>query len=781
MWGKDNYPGNMNDISLEDRVLQLVYAPDYRPTKPRGLRQLLKLSEDDNAALRRTIKRLVRTGRLGYASNHLVVPIDQVPKGDPHLVEGTFRIASAGYGFLRPLGEHRDKFDEDIFIPAKYVGTAMSGDTVRVRVRRGREGRFEGMILEIVERQKRQFPGTYLIREGKSLVWLDGAQQSWPIQVGDVRGLPLKEGDKVIVELVRYPSSDTPGEGVIMEVLGNSRNPAVDTIAVIRQFGLNEAFPEEVVEQARQISDRYAEMPREHRRDLTQVPTLTIDPVDARDFDDAISLSKNEKGHWELLVHIADVSQFVPEGTPLDEEAKMRATSVYLPDRVLPMLPELISNHLASLQPDRERLAKTVLMEYTPDGMLVHWEVFNSIIKNAHRFHYEQVDQFLADPQAFVDKLAPEIHRTLLDMHTLAMMLRRDRNDGGAIELTLPEIKIDLDKNGKVKGAHLVEYTDSHKVIEEFMLAANQTVAMWLDDLDLPFLRRVHAPPKRIKLRRLTQFVRSLGVDCEDMEDRFEIQRIVKEVHGSSKEYAINFAILKSLSKAIYQPEHERHYALNMTHYCHFTSPIRRYPDLVVHRVVQKILEIEQANDSLRWKKGDAALSGTTLPYPVLVHLGYHCSDMEQNAEAAERELTKVKLLNFMSKRIGEVLHGAIVTVRDEGFVVQANEIPVEGWIDVRSLPQDRYRYDNDTHSLEGHRLGNRYKLGDPVVVRVEEVDLVQRQLTWSLVQHTEDRSHMRKRERTERSPRSARSHRSKKSNPRSHKKGPRRESKKRR
>ncbi len=285
----------------------------------------------------------------------------------------------------------------------------MDSDIVKVRLRTGRRGGGQdGEVIEVLQRARRQFSGSYDVRDGTSIVHLDGVTVGSPVEVGDVRGLPVEPGDKVVVELVKFPDGAQVGEGVIMEVLGSSKNPAVDTLAVMHQFGLIDQFPDEVIEQARAQADAFVEgqIPAD-RRDLTKVPTLTIDPFDARDFDDAISLSRNDKGNWELMVHIADVSHFVPVGSPLDAEAKRRATSVYLPDRVIPMLPELISNHLASLQPDRIRFTKTALMEMTDSGTLVHWEVFNSAIHNQQRLNYEQVDQYLADAEPWRERLKP--------------------------------------------------------------------------------------------------------------------------------------------------------------------------------------------------------------------------------------------------------------------------------------------------------------------------------------------------------------------------------------
>lgn len=703
---------------LEQRILDFVYHPNYQPLKPKAIHKALGLAPDVYPGVRKAVKQLVLQGKLAYGGNHLVVPPELVT-GDPKLTRGTFRQAAAGFGFVRPVPTGTLGAVDDIFIPASATASAMEGDLVQVRVRSGRRGT-EGAIVEILKRARRQFAGTFTTHKGQSVVWLDGVNLGAPIDVGDVRGLPLENGDKVVVELVRFPEADDHGEGVIMEVLGSSKNPAVDTLAVMRQYGLQETFPEEVIEQARQEADRFVEghIPA-GRRDLTSTPTLTIDPHDARDFDDAISLSRNEKGNWELLVHIADVSAFVPRGSTLDEEAKARATSVYLPDRVIPMLPELISNHLASLQPDRVRWTKTVLMEFTQTGTILHQEVFNSAIHNDQRLNYEQVDQFLSNPEAWRERLSAEVFELLGHMHELAMVLRKNRMSDGALELNLPEIKVDLDKAGKVKGASLSEHTESHQIIEEFMLAANQSVATWLDDLGIPFLHRVHAPPERRKLQKLTEFIRDLGVKCESLESRFEIQRVLQLVRGKPTEYAVNYAILKSMSKAIYQPELEQHYALRFDHYCHFTSPIRRYPDLQVHRTVERLLQQQHP-------AGD--------PLPVLITLGHHCSDQEQNAEWAEREVVKIKLLHFLNKRLGESMPGVISGVTPEGFYVRGTKFPAEGFVPVKSLPADRYRFEKHGQSLDGFRGGNRFRLGDELTVQIDKVDLARRALLLKVV-----------------------------------------------
>ncbi len=701
-------------LDLGQRILDLVHHPQYQPQKAKGIHQALELPPDAYVDVRKAVKRLVRSGQLAFGGNHLVLPPEMVT-GDPKQTRGTFRQAAAGFGFVRPVPTGKLGPVDDIFIPASMTSSAMEGDMVQVRVKSGRRGGKEGEVTEILTRARRQFAGSFGLQDGQPVVWLDGVSVGSPVQVGDVRGLPVEPDDKVVVELVKFPEGAQAGEGVILEVLGSSKNPAVDTLAVMRQYGLEEEFPEAVIAQARQTADNFSEgsVPA-GRRDLTQVVTLTIDPFDARDFDDAISLSKNEKGNWELLVHIADVAHFVPVGTALDEEAKARATSVYLPDRVIPMLPELISNHLASLQPNKVRFTKTVLMEISAAGTMLHHEVFNSAIHNDQRLNYEQVDQYLENSEVWRERLSPEIWQLLRDMHTLAMVLRKNRMADGALELHLPEIKLDLDKSGKMKGARLVENTESHQIIEEFMLAANEAVATWLDDLGVPFLHRAHAAPERRKILKLNEFTRDLGIRCESLESRFEIQKVIAKVRGKPTEYAVNYAILKSMSKAVYQPELEQHYALNFQHYCHFTSPIRRYPDLQVHRTVDRILnEVHPAGD----------------PLSVLITLGHHCSDKEQNAEWAEREIIKIKLLHFLNKKIGESMPGVISGVVPDGFFVRGTRFPAEGFVSLASLPHDRYRFEKHGQVLEGFRGGNRFRLGDELTVKIDSVDLARRAL----------------------------------------------------
>jgi ribonuclease R len=725
----------MDSSSLEAQVLEFVLAPNYQPVKPRVIAKKLGLPEDQKDAVRKTVKRLVKAGKLQFSPNHMVraprqasppatsKQTSKAPKStEQNQITGRFRRAQAGFGFVRPVGTPKSHGNEqDIFIPENRTGDAVTGDLVAVEInyrKRASRGGFEGKIVEVVERETHQFVGTYFEAAGQAMVQVDGSIFAQPIRVGDPGAKNARPDDKVVFEMVRFPSPWHAGEGVITEVLGSRGDPGVDTLTIIREFELPEHFAEDTLAAARQQADQFDESIPDDRLDLTRDTVITIDPVDARDFDDAISLTRLENGHWRLGVHIADVAHFVPVKTPLDREAHNRATSVYLPDRVIPMLPEIISNSLASLQPDRVRYAKTAFIEFTDEGVRVAVDLRRTAIKSCRRFTYEEVDEYLADREAWKARLEPAVHTLLGRMHELAMTLRRRRIQRGALELTLGEIKIDLDRDGKVAGAHQVVNTESHQVIEEFMLAANDAVAEHLRDQSLLFLRRIHEAPDPRKLQELTDFVKELGFKTESLESRFEIQKLLKEVAGKPEERAVNYAILRSMQQAVYGPADEGHYALASDCYCHFTSPIRRYPDLLVHRLLDALWDQKKPVQDLA----------------ELAALGDHCSQRERRAEAAERELTKIKLLHYLEERVGMEMDAVVTGVAQFGMFAQGIELPAEGLVHVTSLADDYYRFERASHALVGYRQGNAYRLGDKIRVAVARVDVDRRELDLRVV-----------------------------------------------
>ncbi len=715
----------MPKTELERQIVNFVNRPGYQPVKPREIAKQLRLPADTSQEFRQAIKKLVKKGKLSYGANHLVRAAD---KNEAACITGKFHRAAAGFGFVRPTGTHKSSGrEEDIYIPAKDTKDAANGDTVAVRIKskkRDDDLRVSGTVTEIKERQTYQFVGTYFEDADHGYVQVDGNHFVLPVFVGDPGAKNAKPKDKVVIEMVNFPKARRNGEAVITEVLGEHGQPGVDTLLVMREFSLPGEFPDDALDAARQAADAFDETNLDGRRDLTETTVITIDPADARDFDDAISLRKIEKDHWVLGVHIADVSHFVRPKSALDAEARNRATSIYLPDRVIPMLPEIISNNLASLQPDRVRYTKTVFIEFTPDGARVATDACSAAIKSDRRFTYEEVDEYLANPADWRSKITPEVHDLLARMHEFAMILRRRRLEHGSIELSMREVKIDLDDDGHVVGAHGVENTVSHQIIEEFMLAANMAVAEMLRDREIKFLRRIHENPDPRRLKTLTQFVRHLGFEVESLESRFEIKKLLAQVEGQPAEYAINYAVLRSLQKAVYSPEDFGHYALASDCYCHFTSPIRRYPDLTVHRLIEDIERGKTPGHS----------------FGYLLQLGDHCSQREQRAEKSERELTKLKLLNFLRTRIGHKMEAVVTGVESFGLFVLGLEIPAEGLVHIHSIEDDHYDYDDATHAIYGRRKGLAFSLGDVVEVEIALVDMDRRELDLRLIRQIKPR-----------------------------------------
>jgi ribonuclease R len=756
--------------NLRSSVLKHVNNPDYQPVKPAVIAKKLGLANEAARELKKTIKLMVKAGELTWGPSHLVYAVEKKPTrkraGEPAGAKGTsaggedgrakkklkskplgsskhftgtFRRAAGGFGFVRPKGTLRaEGRDADVFVPREKCGDAASGDIVSVRLesKRGRMGKQEGRIIDVVERATNRFVGVYFEQAGMGMVQIDGKLFANPIYVGDPGATGVRPDDKVLIEMVRFPSHVRDGEGVIVKVLGGRGQPGVDTMSIIYEFNLPGEFAEDALAEARKRAEKFDESIGRGRRDLTNLAIVTIDPVDARDFDDAISLERLDNGHWLLGVHIADVSHFVEPKTPLDREAHDRATSVYLPDRVIPMLPEIISNNLASLQPHKVRYSLSAMMEFTEEGAHVATDVFKSAIKSRRRFTYEEVDEYLTakklspaqrevmigkkrnHPASVFRDLTHEVDELLTRMHELAMIFRARRFQRGALELSMPEMKIDLDADGRVTGAHLEQNTESHQIIEEFMLTANEAVAERLAGAGLLFLRRVHGSPDPRKMRVLTEFVRELGYEVENLENRFELQKLLDSVKSDPRQHAINYATLRSMQRATYSPEDEGHYALASECYCHFTSPIRRYPDLTVHRLI----------DALNHgKKPDQRMD------QMLVQ-GDHCSEREQRAAEAERELKKMKLLLYMSDKIGLELEGIITGVENFGLFITGLEIPAEGFVHISSLTDDYYRYDRAGHVIAGFQSGNSYRLGDTVRVAVAGVDVDTRELDFRLM-----------------------------------------------
>ena len=690
-----------------DRVLKLVAEPEYRPLTLKAIGRRFKVGVEEYPEFRAAVKTLIKQGQLDVAKDKTLRKPDL-----SGTVIGLFRRSAKGFGFVRPH-KTSEKADQ-IYIPPEASRDASSGDEVVVKItKRPRTPGLnpEGRVIQVLARASGVFVGTYFEDSDAGFVKIDGTTFHGPIYVGDPGAKGAKPGDKVALEMVRYPTPYEEGEGVISELLGPRGQPGVDTLSIIRAFNIPDVFDEDVLDDARHQARQFKEEHVEGRLDLRQVLTVTIDPATARDFDDAISLARDENGYWSLGVHIADVSHFVRPGSALDRAARQRGTSVYLPDRVIPMLPEILSNSLASLQAGHARYTVSALIELNAEGIVTDRRFARSVIRVDHRFTYEEAYAVMKHPEAA--SLAPEIVALLGRMLELAMMLRKRRFQRGALELNMPEVEVELGDQGQVVGAHLASNDESHQVIEEFMLAANEAVATFLTEKHVGFLRRAHPEPEPRKLDEFAEFARSLGLGLDQPQSRFELQRILAETADKPEARAVHYGLLRSLKQANYTPEPEGHYALASDNYCHFTSPIRRYPDLQVHRQLTTLLEGKKPKSH----------------HDELIVLAEHCTRTERRAEAAERELIRVKLLTYLEQHIGKAFHSVLIGVEDFGLFCQLVEFPAEGLVHVTSLADDYYYLESGTHTLVGRRSGRRYRLGDRLEVRVAHVDIDRREL----------------------------------------------------
>ena len=696
-------------------ILNFVERPKYRSVKPVSLARRMAVPKGELHAFRDALRELVDTRRLAMSDTGRVTAKRAAGPDD---IVGPLRRKSAG-GTV-PWPSEKDPTRE-IWVEADDLDTAMVGDVVRVvKVKRKRrDGTQCGRVVEILERARGAFVGRYTEMAGRGVVELQGRALPGRIVVGDPGAKGVREGDMVVVDVLKFPSERRDGEGVISKVLGDRGKAGVDTQTVIVNYGLPQEFPEDAMAEARAQTEEFDGEFLDGREDLTGETILTIDPTDARDFDDAISLKKNDRGHWELGVHIADVSAFVLPGSALDLEAQNRATSVYLPTRVIPMLPEVISNGIASLQEGKRRYTKTAFIEFTPEGTRVDVRLARTVIHNKRRLRYEEVMPIVRDEPG-AKKVPKKIARLLKDMFELAMTLRKRRFERGALELHNPELRLLFDKDMRVTGAEEEHDDESHQMIEEFMLAANVAVAVTLNEQGWEYARRAHPEPDPVRLKKFKEFVAALGYDMKNETDRHAQQKILDKVKGTPEEKAVNFALLKSMQRAAYTAVPVGHYALSEENYCHFTSPIRRYPDLMIHRQVEALLA---GKNSYRGPSGGK-----------LEALCQHCSDMARRAEGAERELTSVKLLGYFEDKIGEEMRAVVTGVERFGLFCQGIPLPVEGLIPIRDLPNDYYEFEEERYQLTGRR-GGTFRLGDELRVKVAAVDMDRRQLQFAILE----------------------------------------------
>lgn len=709
----------MKQSDLAARVVELLGSAGPGGVLASDLVRRLELRGRGPRELDRVLCEMLETGRIQRcAANHLRL------SAQSRSYSGIVRMRSPGRGLVVP---QPGKPWPSLRSPGKL--TLDSTDALRVRdgdlvqfhlqpARGTRPPR--ARLAEILRSTSTRQAGTYFERGVQRWVVLDGDHEQPPVAIADPGSRPPRPGDKVIVEVLRYPDRGDPGEAVLIDVLGAPSTSGIEISTVMHELGLPDRFPPAVEAEASRLAAEFDESDLGDRRDLTQTLSITIDPTDARDFDDAVSVERMADGTWRLWVHIADVSWFVAPGGAIDQEARLRGTSVYLPGRVLPMLPEVLSNALASLQAGRVRYTVTVDMRLGENGALLSCECYRSAIRVTRRMTYDEVTAVFAASRR-PQELPAELWTLLREMRQLAAVLHQRRLARGAIELDLPEVRIDWGSEGQVLGAHLVPHDESHRLIEDFMLLANTAVARKLAAAKVPFLGRTHPPPEPMRLQGLLRFARGAGCPIRKIAGRGDLLRLLELAQGKAYEPAIHQAVLRSLSQAHYSPRLEGHFALALDDYCHFTSPIRRYPDLVVHRQLLALVSGERGGS----KPGGA---------DEFERLGEECSFTERRAERAERMATRLRLLRYLQDHLGRVCRGQVTGVSPLGLYLRLDFLPVEGLLKLGSLAGGRYRFDAETQSLVGIRSGERLRLGDWLGVRIARVDLRRRTLELSFV-----------------------------------------------
>ncbi|WP_071460726.1 ribonuclease R [Bacillus massilinigeriensis] len=701
-----------------DRLLHYMKDEAYKPLTVQELEQALEIH--DSADFKDFVKALVVMEEKG-----LVVRTRSNRYGLPekmNLVRGKLTGHAKGFAFVIPEEPGLD----DIFIPPNETNNAMHGDIVLARVSSESGGqRREGTVIRILERGVQQIVGTYTESRHFGFVIPDDKKLTSDIFIPKESSAGAVEGHKVVVKLTSYPDGKKSAEGEVVAILGHKNDPGVDILSVIHKHGLPQEFPGEVMEQANATPDSIDESELANRRDLRKETIVTIDGADAKDLDDAVTVTKLENGNYKLGVHIADVTYYVREGTPIDVEAADRATSVYLVDRVIPMIPHRLSNGICSLNPKVDRLTLSCSMEISPDGEVVDHEIYQSVIKTTERMTYHDVNKILVDKDEALRSRYEALVPMFEMMEELAAILRDKRMKRGAIDFDFKESKVIVDENGKPSDVELRERSVAERLIEEFMLAANETVAEHFHWMDVPFIYRIHEDPKEDKLRRFFEFITNFGYIVKGTANSVHpraLQEIVEEVQGKPEEMVVSTVMLRSMQQAKYFEESLGHFGLSTEYYTHFTSPIRRYPDLIVHRLIRTYL-IEGKLDNATREKWNS----------MLPELAKHSSDMERRAVEAERETDELKKAEYMEDKIGEEYDGIISSVTNFGMFV---ELPntIEGLIHVSYMTDDYYRYDERHFAMIGERTGNVFRIGDEITVRVINVNKDERSIDFEIV-----------------------------------------------
>lgn len=702
-------------------------------------------TEDQLEALRRRLRAMERDGQLIYTRRGTYAPVDKLD-----LICGRISGHRDGFGFLVP-----DDGSDDLFLSPAQMRLVFDGDRALVRVAGlDRRGRREGGIVEVISRAHESIVGRYYEENGIGFVVADNPKIQQEVLVTPGRTAGARVGQFVEIKITHWPTSRFQPQGDIIEVIGNYMAPGMEIDVALRSYDIPHVWPEAVIKEARKLKPEVDEKDKEKRVDLRHLPFVTIDGEDARDFDDAVYCEKNSSrwklfsGGWKLYVAIADVSHYVKVGSALDAEAVERGNSVYFPERVVPMLPEELSNGLCSLNPHVDRLAMVCEMTMSKSGQMVDYKFYEAVIHSHARLTYNKVSLMLEDPKSSEGKsLRSEYKEVLLhlnQLYALYQVLIAARHERGAIDFETQETRIIFGEDRKIAEIRPTQRNDAHKLIEECMLAANVATARFMQDHEIPSLYRVHDGPPAERLEKLKAFLGELGLSLQrgkskDGPSPKDYQRLLESIRERPDYHLIQTVMLRSLSQAVYSAENAGHFGLNYEAYTHFTSPIRRYPDLLVHRAIRSV--IRSKRETKHVERAGAAIMPRARIYPydeaALEKLGEQCSMTERRADEATRDVVNWLKCEFMQDRVGETFEGVITAVTGFGIFVELRDIYVDGLVHVTALPADYYHFDPVHHRLSGERSGRSFRLGDSVEVKVMRVDLDERKIDFELSQGT--------------------------------------------
>ncbi|WP_058306781.1 ribonuclease R [Gracilibacillus massiliensis] len=705
--------------NLQQQILEYFNENATKPLSVQELEDVLELDDADQfTELIKTLNQLEENGELiRTRKNRYGLPEKM------NLIRGTIQMHAKGFAFLLP----DDETMEDVYLNHADLASAMNGDKVFVRVdRRDDDGkRAEGVVVRIIERNMKELIGTYEDNGAFGFVIADDKRIPNDIFVpkGEAKG--AVSGHKVIVEITKFPEGRMSAEGRVIDILGHKNDPGMDILSIIYKNGIAIDFPQEVLEQAENISEEITESEIKDRRDLRNEVIVTIDGADAKDLDDAVTVKKLDNGNYKLGVYIADVTHYVKEGSPIDREALERGTSAYLVDRVIPMIPHRLSNGICSLNPQVDRLVLGCDMEINTKGEVVNHEIFQAVINTTERMTYKAVNQILADKDQETMERYASLVPMFQDMEKLAEILRGKRFGRGAIDFDFKEAQVLVDDKGKANDVVIRERSVGERLIEEFMLCANETIAEHFHWMDVPFIHRIHEDPDPSKLQTFFEFISRFGYVVKGSSNEIHpqaLQNVLDEVAGAEEEMIISKLMLRSMKQAKYDPQGVGHFGLATEFYTHFTSPIRRYPDLTVHRLIRTYLIENKLDAKTRnhWKDR-------------MPDIAKQASLKERAAVDAEREVDDLKKAEYMQDKIGEEYEGVISSVTNFGLFV---ELPstVEGLVHVSYLTDDYYHFDEKAYAMIGERTGNVFQVGDAIMVKVAQVNLDERAVDFEIL-----------------------------------------------